>query len=133
MASITGFHDDWYQDGEGADEMWRLDWNDFQFQLYGQVDPSQVDDYNDSKIPLWRVKFTSFRLFLELDERDRTGDRRLWYACNGWPITAEQAQNYLAADTEKMAILGRAYMQEVYALECDQSMVDRYNKPYSPA
>jgi hypothetical protein len=116
MFQITNVHRDWYEDGvEDGENLWRLDWPEYQAQLFCKL------DHDDRKVVVNAdgLRYVSARLLIERDRRDESGDNRIDYACEAWPISPEQAQELLRMDREGAKAAMAAKIAVVQGLPCD--------------
>lgn len=124
-------HADWYCDGaESGEQLWRLDFctddHSFQAQLFAKLDPEQwlAIDLARIDVPVEDEKYVSFRLFLERDNRDTSGEQRIDYACASWPITEERAQQLLGTPECAIVPLLETEISHVAGLPCDKSLCE---------
>jgi hypothetical protein len=109
-------HKDWYDDEIIDDErLHRLDpGEDIQVQLFTYF-TTDKDTFHHA------------RLFIEVDKRDETGERRTHYACDGWPITVPDALDLLALDNEQAKAKLRDKIDHVLALPTQHQYMENHN------
>ena len=109
--TIIQSHKDWYIDEiEDGERLWRLDTSPaIQVQLFAKVAGEEPD-----------ACFTGeFRLWIERDERDESGDHRIFYAGDGFEITRERALELLLLGEEAAEMFLEEEILSVYKLPDD--------------
>jgi len=118
VPSVT-VHSDWRADGIEEDEdLWRLDLddNETQIQLFAEVEDED---------PMTPSYTGCCRLFIEVDRRDESGDKRIHYAGHEWlNIPPEEAASLLAKPKAEVVAALNSKIAEVKALPCDKSMLN---------
>jgi len=115
MYKVDRVHPGWYQDGvEGGEELWRLDTDDkHQIQLFAVATDQEM-------------VFTSFRLFIERDERVKIfSDKRKWYAGHWFgTVDPNWALGLLEMNEAEALVELRKQLEYVDSLPCDESMLN---------
>lgn len=115
-------HPDWREDGvEAGEELWRLDLPDnIQVQLFARVkrEDAKPLDYTGK-----------FRLFIEHDVRDASGEQTVRYAGDNFTITREEAVALLAVPKEQTAAYLINNINRVKKMPNDDEVVADRNKP----
>ena len=98
-------HTDWYVDGvEDNEQLWRLDTLPplyCQIQLFAEVSTTSADPYeNEPGVDSGACFTGNFRLFNERDERDPSGEHRIFYAGEQFEINHERAMQLLLLNRE---------------------------------
>lgn len=124
----SAIHDDWYCDGcEDKKQLWRMDFrvgdNGFQAQLFAEVDRKQLGKHGHlpARVPREAERYTSFRLFLERDNRGTVGAddcARIDYAFAAWRVPYERAVKLLGLSEKEFPGAIEDEVKHVATLPC---------------
>lgn len=116
MFSLKTSHPDWYADEIDGDEaLWRLDLTFEGMQCQVQLFAMAYDALDGLAV------YEATYLFIERDRRDASGDVRVDYACDSWPLLNVDAVRLLAMSSDEAAVVLQKELLELAALPCDNN------------